>query len=145
MAACAATACSAGAGPTSGTQRPGLELQSLVPLVGADRYADEIGALRARAEQIRASRKRVAQLMRNERRKRQRLIKKSQKLSNNDLLQVLQMRGQKEREAAVPAEEDGAVLAEHLPASQFVQPSAMVPVVEYVPAEHVAIAVCVDP
>jgi len=44
--------------------------------------------------------------MRNERRKRQRLIKKSQKLSNNDLLQVLQMRGQKEREAAVPAEEE---------------------------------------
>ena len=106
MDACAANACSAGAGPTSGTQRPGLDLQSLVPLVGADRYADEIGALRARAEQIRAARKRVAQLMRNERRKRQRLIKKSQKLSNNDLLQVLQMRGQKEREAAVPAEEE---------------------------------------
>ena len=92
------------AGPSAALESADV-FESVAGLLGADRHADALSRLREDKESARAAKKRLTQLIRNEKRKRSRLMKKSQKLSNMDLLQVLQVHSGGKARASTAVEE----------------------------------------
>ena len=75
------------------TNDPSSFIATLIPVMGTDREADEIARLRGDAEELRRQKKRLTQQIRNEKRKRSRLLKKSAGLTNKELVKIMHVRG----------------------------------------------------
>ena len=81
-----------------------------MPILGADREADTVANLRAQHEAMRKEKRKITMQIKNEKRKRSRLLKKSNSLSNHELLKVLQQRGARAAAAQVSALEETAAI-----------------------------------
>ena len=93
---------------------PSSFIQTLIPILGTDREADAIARLRGDAEELRKQKKRISQQIRNEKRKRSRLLKKSAGLTNKELVKIMHVRGLRAqanpaRSSAAPAPTDVTV------------------------------------
>ena len=70
-------------------------MEQLVTLMGHDPRKDRMDEIKAERKAITAAKRKLTEQLKNEKRKRQRLIQKSSRLSNMELLDVMRIRQEK--------------------------------------------------
>ena len=85
-----------GASGARGASDPrGHILESIAPLLGANHGSRVMSEIKEQRRLVSAEKRRLTQQMRNERKKKARLVSRSSRLSNMDLIDVLRLRQEK--------------------------------------------------